>query len=359
MPVAAAIGLVLIGGGVYALVSGGSSSTGSNGAPVIISADNDPMKVVPENPGGRVVPNQDKAVYDRVAGGAAADPKQPALISSNEKPVDVVQRTLIPEQLPLEGENDADMEAAGTPVGETEDPRLLSPEEKAAHNEGAGATGVSPRKVRTMIVKPDGTLVAQEVDAPAAQPPKAGKVAELAAPQTAKPGEGAPAVIAASRVPVAPEQAQPQASTPAAVKPSTQSAAPLPAARPSSQPANVVATVTNQGNVRPAATAPAQPQAAQQQAAAATPAATSTPSAGGYYIQIASLPSQAEAQKSYQNMSAKFGSVIGGRGVDIKAAEIAGKGTFYRVRIPAGDKNEAVALCEKFRSAGGSCLVAR
>ncbi|WP_418137164.1 SPOR domain-containing protein [Agrobacterium sp. El2ro-1b] len=359
MPVAAAIGLVLIGGGVYALVSGGSSGTGSNGAPVIISADNDPMKVVPENPGGRVVPNQDKAVYDRVAGGAAADPKQPALISSNEKPVDVVQRTLIPEQLPLEGENDADMEAAGTPVGETEDPRLLSPEEKASQNEGAGATGVSPRKVRTMIVKPDGTLVAQEVDAPAAQPPKADKVAELAAPQAAKPGEGAPAVIAASRVPVAPEQAQPQANTPAAAKPSTQSAAPLPAARPSSQPANVVATVTNQGNVRPATTAPAQPQAAQQQTAAATPAATSTPSAGGYYIQIASLPSQAEAQKSYQNMSAKFGSVIGGRGVDIKAAEIAGKGTFYRVRIPAGDKNEAVALCEKFRSAGGSCLVAR
>ncbi|KJF70489.1 SPOR domain-containing protein [Agrobacterium arsenijevicii] len=361
MPVAAAIGLVLVGSGVYALISGGSSGTGSNGAPVIISADNDPMKVVPENPGGRVVPNQDKAVYDRVAGGSAADPKQPALISSNEKPVDVVQRTLIPEQLPLEGENDADMEATGTPVGETEDPRLLSPEEKAAQNEGAGATGVSPRKVRTMIVKPDGTLVAQEVDAPAAQPPKAGKVAELAAPQTAKPGEGAPAVIAASRVPVAPEQAaQPQVNTPAAAsKPASQTAAPLPSARPSSQPSNVVATVTNQGNVRPAAATPAQPQAAQQQTAAATPAATSAPSSGGYYIQIASLPSQAEAQKSYQSMTAKFGSVISGRGVDIKAAEIAGKGTFYRVRIPAGDKNEAVALCEKFRAAGGSCLVAR
>lgn len=97
-----------------------------------------------------------------MAGGSAADPKQPALISSNEQPVDVVQRTLIPEQLPLEGENDADVEAAGTPVGETEDPRLLSPEEKAAQNEGSAATGVSPRKVRTMIVKPDGTLVAQK-----------------------------------------------------------------------------------------------------------------------------------------------------------------------------------------------------
>lgn len=359
MPAAAALGLVLVGGGVYALMFGGSSSQGSGGAPVIISADSDPMKVVPENPGGRVVPNQDKAVYDRVAGGSAADPKQPSLISSNEEPVDVVQRTLIPEQLPLENEDDADMAAAGTPVGETEDPRLLSPEEKAAQSETTATPGVSPRKVRTMIVKPDGTLVAQEVDAPAAQPAQTAKVEELAAPQAATPGEGVPAVIAASRVPVTPEPAQnhtpaaPATTAPPAASPS---AAPLPAARPSAQPATVVATVTDQGNVRP--TAPAQPQATQQ-TAAATPAATSTPSSGGYYVQVASLPSQAEAQKSYQSLSAKFGSVIGGRGVDIKAAEIAGKGTFYRVRIPAGDKNEAVALCERYRAAGGSCLVAR
>ncbi|MCK8780931.1 SPOR domain-containing protein [Rhizobium sp. NTR19] len=76
-------------------------------------------------------------------------------------------------------------------------------------------------------------------------------------------------------------------------------------------------------------------------------------------IQIASLPTQADAQKSYQSLSAKFGNVIGGRGVDIRAAEIAGKGTFYRVRIPAGSKAEAVALCEKYRAAGGNCLVAR
>jgi hypothetical protein len=362
VPVAAVLGLVLVGGGAYALMFGGSSGAGSNGAPVIISADSEPTKVVPDNPGGRVVPNQDKAVYDRVAGGVPADPKQPSLISTNEQPVDVVQRTLIPEQLPLEGENE-DMEAASsTPVGETEDPRLLSPDEQAQKTEANGGSpvNVSPRKVRTMIVKPDGTLVAQDVPAPATQAPKADKVEELAAPQTRQPAETAPAVIAASRVPVAPTQptqAQPQQPTPApavaAAKPA-QTAAPMPASRPAAQPANVTATVTNQGNVRPApASQPA------QETAAAPTTTTNASSTGGYYMQIASLPSQAEAQKSYQNMSAKFASVIGGRGVDIKAAEIAGKGTFYRVRIPAGDKNEAAALCEKFRSAGGSCLIAR
>ncbi|MDQ1183238.1 SPOR domain-containing protein [Agrobacterium larrymoorei] len=357
VPMAAAVGLLLVGGGTYALIGGGSSHMGSNGAPVIISADSEPTKVVPENPGGRVVPNQDKAVYDRVAGAAPSDPKQPSLISTNEEPVDVVQRTLIPEQLPMEDEADQMQGATSTPVGETEDPRLLSRGEnaQAADHNGQSGVNVSPRKVRTMIVKPDGTLVTQEAPAPAAGTPTQDKVEELAAPATT---EKAPSVLATSRVPVTPEPAQASQTAartaPAAAQP-TQTAAPLPAARPSSQPANVVATVTNQGNVRPAA--PAQQTASAP--AAATAAATSTPSSGGYYIQIASLPSQAEAQKSYQNMSAKFGSVIGGRGVDIKAAEIAGKGTFYRVRIPAGDKNEAAALCERFRSAGGSCLIAR
>lgn len=76
-------------------------------------------------------------------------------------------------------------------------------------------------------------------------------------------------------------------------------------------------------------------------------------------IQIASLPTAADAEKSYKNLSAKFSSVIGGRGVDIREAQVAGKGTFYRVRIPAGTKNDAVALCERYRAAGGSCLVAK
>jgi hypothetical protein len=76
-------------------------------------------------------------------------------------------------------------------------------------------------------------------------------------------------------------------------------------------------------------------------------------------IQIASLPSEAEAQMSYKTLSGKFGSVIGGKGVDIKKAEIAGKGTYYRVRIPAGSRDAANAMCAQYKSAGGSCLVTR
>jgi len=390
-------GVVILGGvGAYAWLGNGVPGIGGGGEPVVIAADTEPVKVAPENPGGKTVPNQDKAVYDRVAGVASQDPKQETLISSNEEPVDVVQKTLMPDTLPLEGENDIEP----TDVGETEDPRLLPedqrPEQAVASAEQQPVT-VMPRKVKTMIVRPDGKLVEQEVPAPALAAPEPAKVpaageklpevaaapAQTPAPATSvqtqpvpsAPNAGtipvsAPAAASEPFDPVAPDIALPPVETAAAPAAPAEAApapaaqvpaeasdpapavrAPVPIARPSEQPVNVVAAVTDQGNVR----APNQP------AAAAAPAQAQVASVGegGYLIQIASLPSQAEAQKSYQSLSAKFGSVIGGRGVDIKAADIAGKGTFYRVRIPAGSKNDAVALCERYRAAGGSCLVAR
>ena len=86
---------------------------------------------------------------------------------------------------------------------------------------------------------------------------------------------------------------------------------------------------------------------------------TTTTPPGSYVIQIASLPSEAEAQSSYNKLSAKFSGVIGGRGVDIRKAEIKNKGTYYRVRILAGSRQEATELCARYKSAGGSCLVSK
>src|SRR5690606_16659716 len=79
---------VLAGGGVYALMSGGGGVSGS-GEPRVILADKDPVKIVPEERGGKTVPNQDKAVYDRVAGDSDATPQQEQLVTSTEVPVDV------------------------------------------------------------------------------------------------------------------------------------------------------------------------------------------------------------------------------------------------------------------------------
>ncbi|RKE84990.1 SPOR domain-containing protein [Rhizobium sp. AG855] len=394
-----AVLLLLAGaGGLYAWLGNGAVGSLSGGEPQIIAADKTPVKIVPENPGGKSVPNQDKAVYDRVAGNGVEDPKQTSLISSEEEPVDVVQRTLIPETMPLEGENDA----AATPVGETEDPRLLpdgQPQETAAAAEDPAT--ITPRKVRTMIVRPDGTLVAQEVPAETAPAGTAPSSTTAAAPAST------PAVLAAPSVPSAKSNdavktvetrvvnpnapADTAAATPAATTASTAPAtnpatataetapqsvaevaaasavednaapavnAPIPTMRPSDQPVNVVGTVTDQGNLRPSKPA-ATPAPAPTETAAASPAAAPAAApAGSYGIQIASLPSEAEAQRSYRSLSSKFG-VLAGKPYEIRQADIPGKGTYYRVRIVAGTKDAAVALCEQYRSAGGTCLVSK
>jgi len=365
-----AIAGVLVAGGsiAYAIFGGDGSSVASNGEPIVIAADTDPVKVLPKDPGGKTVPNQDKAVYDRVAGQVPEAPKQEALISTSEEPVDVVQKTLMTDQLPLEGENMAD--AADFMRDDTyREDRLVPGVEQAsmAAETSQQPVSVMPRRVKTMIVRPDGTLVEQEVIASAEQSVPAALSAE---PQKV-PAASVKNVEVAS-IPDAPVAlpADASASQVASVVPASADAsaivtdmpetveaaisAPVPTSRPAQQPASPAASAGSPAAVSAAPVASAAPAPA---AAAQTQVASLAP--GDYVIQIASLPTAADAEKSYKNLSAKFSSVIGGRGVDIREAQVAGKGTFYRVRIPAGTKNDAVALCERYRAAGGSCLVAK
>jgi hypothetical protein len=373
---AAAAGVVLLGaGGLYAFMSGSVSQLASGDGPVIIAADKTPVKVVPDDKGGKTVPNQDKAVYDRVAGAAPQDPKQQSLISSSEEPVDVVQKTLLPDTLPLEGENDGadDMEVASTPVGETQDPRLLPQQTQAqtpANNSSTPAAG-SPRKVRTMIVKADGSLVAQEVDAPAAPTQTAAVMPGGVKPSTQ---------VQTSAIPSTPSESASNALTPATngtaddmskvdvVKttapsqgdvPAQADKAPIPTARPTAPPKPATAQSTPAAApAAPAATRPVQVASAPV-APAATPAKPAAAGAtGGFVMQVASLPSESEAQRMFKGLQQKFGSVLSGRSPDIKMAEIPGKGTMYRLRVSAGTRADAIALCERYRAAGGSCLVA-
>lgn len=377
--IAASIAALLLvgGGGVYAWTAFTGGTAGS-GEPRVILADKDPVKIVPEEKGGKTVPNQDKAVYDRVAGDTAATPQQEQLVTSTEEPIDVVQRTLTPETLPFDGPEDG-VEAV---IAAENENRVLPgvDEPETATAEGGNKPLVSPRKVKTMIVKPDGTLVAREEMVGEAATEVAGLDAKATATTGSASGEAAATANATvdTNASLSAEQAasegQPRSvlaevadaevedtapvrtvktTTIGATTGSTDGNAPVPGTRPIDQPVTVVGTVTENGNVSGTQTAEARPTqtAEQTQVAAVAP--------GSYVIQIASLPSEAEAQKSYNSLSSKFSSVIGGRGVDIRKAEIPNKGTYFRVRIPAGSREEANALCNRYKSAGGSCLVTR
>lgn len=342
--VAALVGaMALVGGiGAFALSSGG----GEDGAPVLVKAEDGPIKVRPENPGGTTVPNQDNKVYDTVAGaGGNALPVQDKLVTAAEEPVDMTPP-------PAEEEVVAEAPAAGetaVPVRKSEDriEQMIDADESGTDPE---VVAIAPRVVRTMVVKPDGSLVEREVPAPAAA---VQDVAIREAPAVTVP-ESTGTTQAEAAAPVAPTRqaeveavvdAAPQEA--AAEEPATASAAtpenvPVAPQRPADQPIEVVGEVPAQ-----------QPQ---QVASAAT---TAVAAGGAWSMQIASQPSQESAQASYQDLARRYSAVLDGRSVNIVKAEIAGKGTFWRVRVPAGTRDEAINLCASYKQAGGNCFVSR
>lgn len=408
--IGAVVGAVAIAGGLgaFALTLGGKSG---GDVPVIVKADNRPIKIKPENPGGTVVPNQDNKVYDAVAKGAKpAEPVQQKLVTNTEEPVDLKANEpesrvvdLSPndpdaaDDIDAPGTEASDSNASGTNARDTSAPDTNALGANAAGDtvaaapapksedriaqvlqeaeKGAETVAVAPRKVRTMVVKPDGSLVAREDPAPAAPQMAAAEPADPA-PQHVAPAAQADAAAQTGTVPLidqmtsdpkigdpkfgdqpsgdqasgdqaetsklqpapkpdtkAEAKAQASASKQSATTPATVPVAPQ---RPSDQPVDVV------GEVKP------------DQVASIDPAAAG---AGSWSIQIASQPTVESAQATYQDLQRRYGSVLSGRTANIVKAEIAGKGTFYRVRVPAQSRNEAIKLCTSYKAAGGNCFV--
>ncbi len=334
MMVAALVGAVALIGGVGALALSFGGGGGAD-APVLVRADDNPIKVKPENPGGTVIPNQDNKVYDIVANGAKpAAPVQEKLVTDAEEPVDVaaqVPAARIVDQAPA-----ADEAVAAQPSGKSED-RIAPATVEAAGEDQADVALVTPRKVRTMIVKPDGSLVPRE------EP----EVAQVAATEPTDPapqlvGSQASAeqtgAVAPASAPEAAAAPRPQAAQPAG-QAATPAVAPVVPQRPAEQPVDIV------GEVKP-----------DKVAAVDTAGAAAS---GAWSMQIASQPSVESAQSTYQDLARRYAGVLEGRSVNIVKAEVAGKGTFYRVRVAANSRNEAISLCESYKAAGGNCFVSK
>jgi hypothetical protein len=232
--------------------------------------------------------------------------------------------------------------AASTPKGEDRIEQLI--EEEPGVDTSVEVAAVAPRKVRTMVVKSDGTLVARE-EPTAPQPVDSaseGIVDPVASAATPADKDAQPAATvpdAAAEVESAPAAAEPQQPAQRSTAGTTPKTVPVAPARPSDQPVNIV------GEVKA------------QQVAALDPAAAPAP--GSWSMQIASQPTEAAAQASYKDLARRYASVLDGRQATVVKADIAGKGTFWRVRVPAGSRNEAVKLCEKYKSAGGNCFVSK
>ena len=169
---------------------------------------------------------------------------------------------------------------------------------------------VAPRKVRTMVVKPDGSLAEREDATPAVQALASNAAAVL---DSVKKGSMAAGVDAT-------------AST-ASVTPSDDDAA-------------------------------AGPVAATDEDALASEPAVVKPD-GSWSVQIASQPSEAAARSNYADLAKRYSEILSGRTVNIVKAELAGKGTVWRVRVAAEDRGSAASFCTDYKAVGGNCFVTK
>ena len=354
-----ALVLMLAGGGAY-FVMGSGPGTASDGSVLIVRADADPVKVKPENPGGREIPNQNKMVYSRAeTGGAVVTPEQKQLVSAQEKPIALPTETPSPSDLPGV---EIGIGAANAAEGPTETAQSAD-----VYSESSPIAVLSPRRVKTYSVRADGTLVFADAPTQAAEDQNArGPLIDAASrpvsmPQaddlqgaevsTAEPAdvaeagavEMAIAGVPAPEIPVPtlrPSVGRAEAPRPVAEAP----AAPQIAAQPAAQETRADEIQTAALQPQPAAPVAVEPAAEQHD---------------GYYVQISSQPSRDAAEASSRNLGQRYNSVIAGRNVIIQSADIPGKGTYYRVRVPVESKTEGARLCGDLKSSGGSCFVSR
>jgi hypothetical protein len=311
--VCAVLGLGIAGVGCALMLRGGSNLT-AGGEPPLIQAEREPLKVRPENPGGVDIPDQNKQIYER-----GAQDGQTKVVNREEQPIDVQQAA---RALP----------AKPAPTAQATSAAIVPPTGTAALTPSPAVTAAlgEPRRVRTVTVRPDGSFVAP-VQAPSAapQPP----AADATRPR------------AEARTPSSTPQA---AATPTRPAPAPLAQEPAPQLTPT--PAPPLALPQRPAPQRTASIAPS------TVAVDAVPEITSA--AGNFSVQLAVGFTEPEAQKLAQNLRQRFAGDLGNRPPSIRRAEVNGK-TLYRVRIESLSREGASSLCDRVRSSGGQCFVAK
>ncbi len=276
-----ALCLVLAGvAGNYAFRSGPATVAS---APTIKAASG-PLKVVPESPAPSSGPANSATVLDKSGEKIGAS----RVVTSEEQPVDLSQvRT-------------ASIPPAGAPAR-------------------SGNGFPEPIKVKTVSVRPDGTII----------PPAA------AAPQrTASTVTGSTPPAASPAAPAAAKPAAPAAVAPPAV------AAPGKATTRVAPPGELPAG-------KPAQTAAVAP------ALAAAPAVAK----GGFAVQLSAAGSENEARASIARYQRQFASALGGNSPGVVKGEVNGRDV-WRIRVGGLSREDALSMCTSIKGSGGSCFVA-
>lgn len=363
----AGVALLFLAGAGYGAWSYLGPSVGLGG-PQLVKAPEGPFKVKPDPNAKDVTATTDgEAIFDTVGGAKTPAKGEERLVTRNEQVPELpavkpqVSRVTLPDGQQIEAELPSGFDPADT----------------------------GPRRVRTVLVRPDGSLIENPNSAPGAstaqntQQPQDGTgqlIAQAEAadddstlppPMSANDQTTAPDVPAKSPITGKPIATQAQTTAaPGADASAPASAMPLPPSRPSTSatthaaapaagdaPLDLAAAAQSSSKA-PAKLAPAASDASTTASLApASPAASSGGS--GAYVQLSSQRSEDAALAAYKALQKKFPSVLGSMQPDVQKADLGAKGIYYRVRVGQPTRDQAAALCEQLRAAGGDCLLAK
>ena len=399
--------LALIGVGAAVVTRGAPGLLKPRGDAPVIKADDSPVKVQPAN----------AASSDQTPSQAALDAADPlskpsqVVLARPEQPVDVVaavkdaqSRGPAPAKPPASagivviagpGASPASPGAAAPAAGGAApaSPPSAGPMPSAAslplpeppQPSGDGSVFGPPRRVATVAVKPDGTIVPSGKPKIDAVPPKrivsADPVVPADPPPAASPlpGAAAPSADASGSAPAAPA---PSGATPAPKNPTdTVRAKPSPAVvasgeadakppRAAAKPKLKVADVTPTSHATdaradgaPLSITPQGRHGRQQVAEASPPAAAAaiSPNAArgdsGFSVQLASSQSESDARATLSRLQRQFPSTLGGG--SIRRADLGAKGVYYRVRVGPLTRDAADKICAQLKSGGAECILTR
>lgn len=285
-----ALGVFAIGG---TLAMRGKAS---NQDVVTIQADSDPAKVKPTAADNAATP-AGQALFDRKSNGNVSK-----VAGGSEQPADL-------------GVTVKNARVVGAAAG-VETPPPPAPTNAAQNGPPPEAIFPTPKKVKTVSVRADGTVISSQ-DAPV------------------PPSRNLPTMAANAMPPTA-----------SAAAPATKTPAPKTTERAAS---------TNEAALKN----PAHPQVAAVKPQAEKPAAApAAGEGGGFAVQLAGTPSEAEAKAAANSLAAKYASALQGHRPSFVQAKVGDK-TIYRVRVGHLSEEGAKSMCSAIKAQGGNCFVAK
>lgn len=342
-PLVAVALLGAAGLGLYFMLGQSAAPTGP--APLIV-ADTAAVKEVPAPV--ETAPQQ-SVVFNEIAGNNTGADEQ--LVSRDQ------------------ADEEAVTEAAATTAALDSTPGVLTPGSDGTVT--PNTDGLVNRKVRTVTVRPDGTIVSGDDSLAGASilPVDRPNVPDVPGADTSTPSilaETQPeTTVAAADVPPAPTVVPVGSGVTVPVvnsagQPITGRTVTTPVTRPADLQTAAVSAPAAGGT--PAAPAGATTTSVTEVPTVTTPAAAATaavPAGGtaGAYVQLSSQRSEEAARESAQAIATRYGVLFGGANLEIQRVDLGERGIYYRVLVPASDRSGASNICTNVKAAGGDCLI--